>query len=109
MPEGFDVDLEVLDGAATTISRTMRDMEQCEVEDIVGPEEEYGHEGLHEAFEHFCDRWQTAVELLIEDGDSISSALNRSVDAYIEVDSSAARTFKAHGDGVDPAEGAIDG
>lgn len=109
MAQGFDVDLEVLDGAATAISRTMRDMEQCEVEDIVGPEEEYGHAVLHEAFEHFSDRWQDGVDLLIEDGDTIVRALNRAVDVYLEVDRSAERTFKAHGDGADPAVGAVDG
>lgn len=109
MTQGFDVDLGVLDGAATAISRTMRDMEQCEVEDIVGPEEEYGHEGLRAAFEHFCDRWQDGVDILIEDGDTIVQALNRAVDVYLEVDRAAERTLKTHGDGADPTVGAIDG
>lgn len=109
MTQGFEVDLDVLDGAATSISRTMRDMEQCEVEYIVGPEEEYGHAGLREAFEHFCDRWQDGVEMLLEDGETIAQVLNRAVDVYMDVDDTAERTFKAHGDGADPAVGAVDG
>lgn len=108
MSQGFEVDLDVLDRAATSIARTMNGMEQCEVEDIVGPEEDYGHDALREAFAHFCDRWQEGVELLVDDGATIVSALNRAVDTYMRVDESPAQTFKTHGSGADPAVGAVD-
>lgn len=109
MPHGFDVKLGALDQAAQAISQTMRDMESCAVEDIEGRAHQYGHNGLHDAFEHFCDRWQYGVEVLIEDGDKIVRALNASMDAYIDADGAAEQSMLSVGTGADPAVDVADG
>lgn len=109
MVDGFDVDVGVLADAASGISQTMGDMRQCEVEYIVGPEEMYGHAGVHGAFEHFCDRWQEGVELLLEDGGIISDALIRAVDTYVGVDTSIADGFRVQSSGPDPGVAEVNG
>ncbi|MBC6447147.1 hypothetical protein [Actinokineospora xionganensis] len=106
---GFNVDLAALDQAGQAISQTMHDMKTCSVDRIDGGSGQYGHDGLHEAFEHFCDRWQYGVEVLIEDGDKIAKALNASLDAYIDVDQSAEQSMRATGSGADPAAEVADG
>ncbi|MGH3973076.1 MAG: hypothetical protein ACRDS9_07100 [Pseudonocardiaceae bacterium] len=109
MPNGFDVQLAALDQAAQAISQTMRDMESCAVEDIAGDAGQYGHDGLHDAFEHFCDRWQYGVEVLIEDGDKIVRALNASMDTYINTDGAVEQSMRSVGTGADPAVDVADG
>ncbi|MGH3965175.1 MAG: hypothetical protein ACRDTH_11600 [Pseudonocardiaceae bacterium] len=106
---GFDVKLLALDQAAQAVSQTMRDMETCAVEDIHGEAGQYGHDGLHEAFQHFCDRWQYGVEFLIEDGDKIARGLNASMDAYINADGTAEQSMRSVGAGADPAVDVADG
>lgn len=109
MPDGFDVDLVALDQAAQAISQTMHDMKTYAVDDIVGASVMYGHGGLHDAFDHFCDRWQYGVEVLVEDAGKIAKALNASIDAYVDVDSAAEQTMHVIGSGTDPAVDAADG
>lgn len=103
MSDGFEVDLTALDQAVVGIARTMRDMQTIAVEEISGDVDQYGHGGLHEAFEHFCERWQYGVSVLIEDGSKIVTALNASMDSYIDGDSSAAESMRAVGTDTDPA------
>jgi len=107
--DGFNVDLAALDQAAYGISRIMQDMRSCAVEDIDGGAAQYGHDELHSAFEYFCDRWQYGVEVLIEDGHKIVTALNASMDAYIATDRTAEQTFRSTGTGADPAKDVADG
>lgn len=109
MASGFDVDLAALDQAAQAISQTMHDMKTCNVDDIVGEPGQYGHDGLHEAFDHFCGRWQYGVEVLIEDGDKIVRALNASMDAYMGTDAAVEQSMRAIGSGNDPAVDVADG
>lgn len=93
MADGFKVDLDVLAEAADGIDDTIQAMGKCEIEDIVGPVEEYGNETLHDAFENFCDEWQEGVELLLEDAEAIRDALRRAVKVYDKVDDAAAESF----------------
>lgn len=79
------------------------------MEDIVGPAEQYGHGGPHDAFEHFCDRWQYGVEVLIEDGDKIATALTASRDTYVNADGAAVQSMRSVGTGADPALDVADG
>ncbi len=109
MTDGFNVDLATLDMAATSISQTMRDMATIDIDDIPGDSQQYGHEGLHASFEHFCSRWQYGVEVLVEDGASIVQAINAAVDTYIEADRSAEGSLHTAGSGADPALDAVDG
>jgi hypothetical protein len=106
---GFDVDLAALDRAAYGVARIMRDMESCAVDDIDGGAAQYGHDGLHSAFEHFCDRWQYGVEVLVEDGATIVRALNASMDVYLETDRTAEHSMRSAGSGADPAREPADG
>jgi hypothetical protein len=87
----------------------MRDMQTIAVEDISGDAGQYGHDGLHEAFEHFCERWQYGVDVLIEDGGKVVTALNASMDSYIDADSTAAESMRMTGAGADPAVEMADG
>lgn len=107
MTGGFEVELDVLKGAADAVSQTMRDMQSCQVDDICGPPEEYGHDGLHAAFEHFCGRWQEGVEILLEDGAAISEALRGALRSYSEMEQAAEDTLR--GRGPDPAAESVDG
>lgn len=109
MSQGFDVDLEVLGGAAAAISQTMRDVGKRQLDDFGGPAKQYGHTELHKAFEHFSDRWQHGLGLLIDDAGTVAQALIRAADVYRESDGTAARRFEALGDGAGPAFGAVDG
>lgn len=109
VPDGYTVDLDVLDRTAQAISQTMHDMKTCEVDDIVGSPKMYGHADLREAVDDFCERWQGGVEILIEDGVKLAKALNSSVDAYIDADNAAERSMRAIGGGNDPARDVADG
>lgn len=106
---GFNVDLGALDQASQAVARTMYDMRTCAVEDIAGDAPQYGHDGLYEAFEHFCGRWQYGMELLVADGDTIVRALNLSMDAYLDADQSAEQSMRTAGTGADPAVEVADG
>lgn len=109
VPEGFNVDLQALDRAAEAIAQTMHDMQSREVGDICGDEQQYGHSGLHAAFEHFCSRWQYGVEVLIEDGDTMTQVLNKVVDTYVAADQSSAQSLRSMGQCSDPAAEVADG
>lgn len=78
-------------------------MQSFSVEDIDGGKDQCGHGGLHMALAHFCDRWQYGVEVLIEDGGTIVTALNASMDAYLATDTAAAESMRSVGSGTDPA------
>ena len=76
---GFTVHVDELRAAARGVGQTVRDMGSCKIEDIAGEEEQYGHAGVHQGFEHFCARWQEGVEILLEDGAAIAEALTGGV------------------------------
>lgn len=106
---GFEVDLQVLENAGIAITQTMRDMEARRVDNIYDDEQQYGHVGLHDGLRHFCERWQYGVEVLVEDGNTITRVLNDVVDTYIEADQAALREMHAAGSGMDPATEVADG
>lgn len=109
MSQGFEVDLQVLDSAAEAVAQTMHAMQSCTVEDLCGDAPQYGHADLHAAFQHFCDRWQYGVEMLIEDGTTLTQVLNKVVETYVQADHDGERTMHASGSGVDPAAEQADG
>lgn len=94
---GFSVDVEVLRDAARGIGQTIRDMQAYRTEDLSGDEPQYGHEGVHEGFEHFCSRWQEGVELLIEDAGTIAEVLTIAASTYGAADQTGADTIRAAG------------
>lgn len=109
MPDGFNVDLQALDRAGEAIAQTMHDMQACEVSDLCGDEQRYGHGGVCEAFDYFCSQWQYGVEVLLEDGDTMTRVLNNVVDTYVQADHSSAQTMRSAGGGPDPGVEAADG
>jgi hypothetical protein len=94
---GFTVHVEVLRSAARGITETMRDMQEYRIEDLSGDEPQYGHEGVHEGFEHFCGRWQEGLELLLEDAGVIAEALAMAASSYGAADQTGADTITAAG------------
>jgi hypothetical protein len=91
------VHVDALLAAARGVGQTVRDMESFQIEDIAGEEEQYGHAGVHEGFEHFCARWQEGVEILIEDGLAIADVLTVSASQYGAADQTGADTITAAG------------
>ncbi|WP_243793886.1 hypothetical protein [Saccharopolyspora gloriosae] len=109
MPDGFQVDLTALDQTGQAISQTIEDMGSKPLGDIDGPSGDYGHAGVHASFKHFCDRWEKALNTLIDDGDTLVQALNASMDSYVEADHAAVQSMRSVGAGSDPAQDAADG
>lgn len=94
---GFTVHVDALRDAARGVGQTVRDMESCKIEGIAGGEKQYGHAGVHEGFEHFCDRWQEGVELLLEDGAAIAEVLATASSRYAAADQTSADKITAAG------------
>jgi hypothetical protein len=101
---GFHVDVDRVEEAARGITESTRDQDNFELDDLCGPAEMYGHDGVHEALEEYCDRWSEGLDLLTEDAAAIGDALSQVAAAYRAVDESAAGSLSG-----DPAMGAADG
>ncbi len=94
---GFTVHVDELRAAARGAGQTVRDMESCKIEDIAGEEDQYGHAGVHQGFEHFCARWQEGVEILLNDGAVIAEALTMAASQYGAADQTSTDTINAAG------------
>lgn len=80
-------------GAAIGIRATMDDMDAIDVDRIVGPSAQYGHDGLASAFESFGERWQIGVEALLDDAETIADGLDLVVISYANTDKENARAL----------------
>jgi hypothetical protein len=94
---GFYVELNALDAAASGINDTFHDMSTIKIEKICGPEEMYGSGQLRDAFEHFCDRWQEGVEILLKDTGQIAGALTDAAAIYRVMDETSADALSGQG------------
>lgn len=73
-------------GAAIGIRATMDDMDAIQIDQIVGPSDQYGHDELASAFATFADRWQVGVAALLGDADTIADGLDLTVITYANTD-----------------------
>ena len=87
MADGFAVDLGALKSAAEGVTDTLDKMATKKVSDIDAPKEAFGHDGLGEAVEDFCDRWEIGVEHLMKDASEVVDRLNWSVTQYQQIES----------------------
>jgi hypothetical protein len=78
-------------GASIGIRATMDDMKTIHIDRIDGPKGDYGHDGVAEAFQSFCDRWQNGVSALLSDTDLLADALDMAVISYAQTDQDSAR------------------
>jgi hypothetical protein len=105
MTDGFTVDLGALENAAAGINKTLSELKEQDVDDLDGPAEDYGHDGLADTVKDFCDRWQYGVECLAKDAQEVTSRLSQSVQAYLRTDSSLQGMYDGvltHSAGADP-------
>ena len=93
---GFEVDPALLQEAAQGISDTIAELktlglaEQADVgrgfESLSLRGLQVGHQGLHQAFSEFCDRWSWGVRTLVNDGNEIAQRLGLSAGTYHDVE-----------------------
>ncbi|MFB7911217.1 hypothetical protein [Kitasatospora sp. NPDC056076] len=86
MAEGFKVDLEALDNAASGITDTLAKLHFKKVSDLDHKKEDIGHSHLADVLGKFCTRWEIGVENLAKDATQVSQRLNASVKAYREME-----------------------
>jgi hypothetical protein len=53
-----------------------------------------GHQGLQEAFDQFCQKWEWGVRSLVSDGNQLAVRLNLSAGGYHDADQYVAGVFK---------------
>ncbi|MFE4518048.1 hypothetical protein ACFRMQ_28120 [Kitasatospora sp. NPDC056783] len=86
MAEGFKVDLEALDTAASGITNTLAKLQFKKVSDLDHKKEDIGHDHLADVLGKFCTRWEIGVENLGKDAAQVSQRLNASVKAYAQLE-----------------------
>jgi hypothetical protein len=104
--DGFYVDFAALQQAAEGVTDTINAMVTRKVSDIDAPRHAFGHDRLGDTVADFCDRWEVGVEHLVKDSREVAERLNRSVNAYLHVDSAVQKSFAGivqRSTGSDPA------
>jgi hypothetical protein len=82
MANGFEVDLEALEKAASGVNGTLDEMYAQKVSDIPHDRSAIGHEELADTLSDFLSRWQRGVDNLSKDGEEIAARLTANVQAY---------------------------
>ncbi|WP_239117453.1 hypothetical protein [Paractinoplanes ferrugineus] len=97
------MDVGVLEAAATAISASVSDQRGTRLDQVDGAADTYGHDGVHQALEGFCGRWNAGFDLLLDDAEAISGLLSAVARAYREADAASAGRLTA-----DPARPVVD-
>lgn len=82
MPDGYDVDPQVLTSTATAILDCLGPLEGLHLETICGSGESYGHDELYQAFGEFGVTWQLATTVLGSRSMSAAGTLGAAAEAY---------------------------
>lgn len=90
MPDGFEVDPQVLSEAANEIGRCVRPAQGTDLNAIPGGVATCGHPAVSEALAHFCTTWQLATQLLVARAESRQRGLVEQAGDYTRTDSTAA-------------------
>ncbi|MEU4693898.1 hypothetical protein [Actinoplanes sp. NPDC023714] len=101
---GFHVDIESLEQAGDGIARSVDDQEKHRLKEVCAGPEAYGDVSIHRAMQHFCDRWNDGLDLLVEDAKKVSDVLGRAAAAYRAVDNANAASLRG-----DPGTQVTDG
>ncbi|OLF06648.1 hypothetical protein BLA60_30755 [Actinophytocola xinjiangensis] len=90
MPDGYDVDPQVLTSSATEILECLDPLAELRLDSICGSDAQaYGHDDLFAAFGEFCVTWQLATSVLGSRSMSAAGMLGAAAESYAqsEVDS----------------------
>lgn len=90
MPDGFEVDPQVLNEAADEIGRCVQPARRTDLDAVPRGAATCGHPGVSEALAHFCTTWQLATQLLVARADSKQRGLTEQAGDYTRTDSTAA-------------------
>lgn len=88
--------LDQVSAAAKGIQSTVQGTDKIGVDRIVGPDAQYGHDGVHAALKEFGDRWQRGVEALLQDAEALSDGLDAAVTSYAKSDQRLADILREH-------------
>ena len=86
MSDGFSVNLDALNTAASGIVNVLQELESHQVKDIDCESGAFGHDKLAGTTKDFCDRWQKGVKNLAEDGHKIAERLVQTIADYTNTD-----------------------
>lgn len=86
MADGFAVDIDGLQLAASGVTETLIAVNQHKVSDIDADKSAFGHDRLAGTVADFCDRWSIGVGHLAKDDGEIAERLLRAAIAYAGVD-----------------------
>lgn len=82
MPDGYDVDPQVLVGTATEILECLSPIEGLHLESVGGSGEAYGHDELAAAVGEFGVTWQLATTVLGSRSMSAAGTLGAAAETY---------------------------
>lgn len=86
MPDGYEVDPQVLTSAADTILDCLSPVDGIHLENISGSSEWYGHDELYQAFGEFGVTWQLATTMLGSRSMSAAGTLGAAGQSYVQSD-----------------------
>ena len=86
MSGGYVVDLTALRAAADGIARTVGQVSAHPVASVPTGAGALGHQRLAASLAGFCERWQTGVTVLIEDGRAAGEYLDVAAAAYLRAE-----------------------
>lgn len=98
--QGYQVDVDVLDGAARSMRELAADQDQFELRGLCGEPEVYGHQGLHDGLADACDKLSNTLDNLASTVEDLAGGLEKSAALYRE--SEQANAQKLQGGGGDP-------
>lgn len=82
MADGFEVDLDALEKAASGVNGTLDEVYAQKVSSIPHDPPAIGHGELADTLSDFLSRWQRGVDNLGKDGQEIAARLTENVRAY---------------------------
>lgn len=101
---GFHVEIGTLESASVGIEESVADQKGSALSHLDRAESVYGHGGLHESMENFCDRWSEGIDILTKDAKAIGNMLGKVAEAYRAADQAASGRLT-----TDPGKPVVDG
>jgi hypothetical protein len=100
---GFHAEVGALETAADAILASTSEQRDSALDLVDRERGTYGHDDLHQALEHFCNRWSKGLDTLLEDARTIGELLAQVSRAYREADAASAGRLTS-----DPAGQVVD-
>ena len=93
MPDGYDVDPQVLVSTAGSILDSLGPVAGMHLENLSGNSEWYGHDELYRAFGEFGVTWQLATTMLGSRSMSAAGMLGAAAEAYARAEEETQQVF----------------